>query len=160
MGDCPICYDKLGRVYRTLSCGHKFHHKCLKLSENDSRYYCPYCRLEYNNMILRSQILSEKDQEIKDIFVKKIKNLINNVLSKEEKNSKLLILIQIYEVCLNNIFILNTKKFKMDKFLDIFKKKSKELEEECITELNNNFLKKKDVNKFLNYKKKILKLLI
>ena len=65
--ECSICYNKLNKIYRELSCGHRFHHKCLKLCEDTSNndiYSCP-CRNKYENMILRTRILSTTEKKEK-----------------------------------------------------------------------------------------------
>jgi hypothetical protein len=43
---CPICFETLGKIYRTIQCAHKFHHKCLKKCElkEENKHSCPYCR--------------------------------------------------------------------------------------------------------------------
>jgi hypothetical protein len=75
---CSICHDTLPKKsYRTLPCSHKFHYSCIKswedsllkkqcknqcvnkctnLCKNDCKYHCPFCRQEYNKMVLRKKI--------------------------------------------------------------------------------------------------------
>ena len=58
---CSICYEKIGKISKTLHCGHRFHFNCIKIWENtmdvnnytNNKYSCPYCRTEYNNTTLK-----------------------------------------------------------------------------------------------------------
>ena len=75
--ECAICYKNLGNIYRTLHCGHKFHHKCLIVNEkyNNSQCICPYCRQTYENIKLRDRTyklsIEEEKKNEKDDSEKK-----------------------------------------------------------------------------------------
>ena len=64
--ECPICFDNLGRIYRTLQCCHKFHHKCLLKNEtyNVKPYKCPFCRQSYENIQLRNIAVKATEERI------------------------------------------------------------------------------------------------
>ena len=104
---CPICYENLGKIYRTLSCGHKFHHKCLKNCEkkDDTIHNCPYCRQEYENIILRKRItiLSVEEKDIKKNFIKYMKEMLNMCESTNGKVPRLLICNKIFKNIINYI---------------------------------------------------------
>ena len=90
---------KICKIYRELSCGHKFHHKCLNIWEKyQDDVSCPYCRSKYNNSALRSQTLSSSDEEKKQSFIELIKEKINEVslLSSLDKNNRLKLINSIF----------------------------------------------------------------
>ena len=62
--ECPICLEHMPKKNNyKLDCGHRFHYKCLKMTQKQHFNYfnkfneCPYCRTEYElpiSMRLRS----------------------------------------------------------------------------------------------------------
>ena len=115
--ECAICYKNLGNIYRTLHCGHKFHHKCLIVNEkyNNSECICPYCRQTYENIKLRDRTykLSIEEEKKKKIFVNELKSLLykSNNEDEDNKSKKFEITIKIYEIILTNIKMLNETKY-------------------------------------------------
>ena len=92
---CPICYDNIGKIHRELHCGHKFHHKCLKQCERKDTTIqnCPYCRQDYENIILRDRtyLLSISEKQIKTNFITFIKKKLYDCEMALGKKNKLLI---------------------------------------------------------------------
>ena len=139
---CPICFDNLGRIYRDLPCGHKFHHGCLKMTEKKDAtiHNCPYCRQEYENIKLRCKqnlLLSNKEKEIKGIFITYIKTKLNECQLASGKKNRLIIANCIYKKICENLSILLDPRFGFDKrFTEVVKIK-----------VNYNFDEVKDVYK-------------
>lgn len=113
--ECSICYEKLGNIYRTLHCGHKFHHKCLIINENynNSVCICPYCRQTYENIKLRDRTykLTIEEDKNKKMFMNKINELLVEIQNEDNKSKKFELTIKIYEIILKNIKMLNQKKY-------------------------------------------------
>lgn len=113
--ECAICYKNLGNIYRTLHCGHKFHHKCLILNEkyNNSECICPYCRQTYENIKLRDRTykLSIEEEKNKKMFSDQIKSLLVEIQNEDNKSKKFEFTIKIYEIILKNIKMLNQTKY-------------------------------------------------
>lgn len=43
--DCSVCYDSItARTCVSLTCGHRYHSKCLRKWITTNHYTCPYCR--------------------------------------------------------------------------------------------------------------------
>ena len=122
--ECAICYKNLGNIYRTLHCGHKFHHKCLILNEkyNNSECICPYCRQTYENIKLRDRTykLSIEEEKNKKMFSDQIKSLLVEIQNEDNKSKKFEFTIKIYEIILKNIKILNETKYGFrENFLNV-----------------------------------------
>lgn len=131
--ECAICYKNLGNMYRTLHCGHKFHHKCLIMNEkyNNSECICPYCRQTYENIKLRNRTykLTIEEEEKKKMFVNQIKALLVENQNEDIKSKKFEITIKIYEIILKNVKMLNTTKFGFrQQFLNVLVNKIYDLQ--------------------------------
>lgn len=160
--DCPICYEKISKIYRELSCGHKFHHKCLNIWEKyQDDISCPYCRSEYNNITLRSQTLSSSDQEKKQSFIGLIKDKLNEVSfsSSLDKNYKLKLINSILRIILinENMYMLTTKKFGFQKFVECIIWKLEELFEDIEKEVSKKTITDIQYNEFKSNRDLILK---
>ena len=107
---CCICYENIGKIYRNLHCNHKFHHKCLKLCEksNNTIHKCPYCRQEYENIILRDRtsLITLSEKEKKENFVNYIQLKLKECKLTLEVKDRLLIVNIIYKKIIKNINIL------------------------------------------------------
>lgn len=86
-----------------MSCGHRFHHKCLKLCENTSNdiYSCPYCRNEYKNMSLRPRLLSISEKKRKDVYTNDLSKMVIDVNNAHTKKDKVDIVNNIFKYILN-----------------------------------------------------------
>ena len=139
---CPICFDNLGRIYRDLPCGHRFHHKCLKMTEKKeaTTHNCPYCRQEYENIKIRSRqnlLLSIKEKEMKVNFTTYIKTKLNECELASGKKNRLIIANCIYKKICENISMLLDPRFGFKtRFTEVVKIK-----------VNYNFDEVKDVYK-------------
>ena len=126
---CPICFDNLGRIYRDLPCGHRFHHSCLKMCEKKEAtiHECPYCRQEYENIQLRNRqnlSLSIREKEMKVNFTTYIKTKLNECEITSGKKNKLLIVNCIYKKICENISMLLDPRFGFKtRFTEVVKQK-------------------------------------
>lgn len=142
---CPICFDNLGKMHRTLQCGHKFHYKCLhenekqtlsknNFSENNCiKHKCPYCRQEYTNMVLRKRVfkLTQEEKEKQKAFSNKIKKLLFDCSIVKERKEKFKLALKIYEIVIKNKNMLLNKKFGfVPKFVGVVKEKVKDIDEQ------------------------------
>lgn len=157
MLECPICYEKLGRIYRTINCGHKFHHKCLIASEkkDENIHNCPYCRCEYQNMILRERKLTPKEKEIKEIFGKDVQKYIKEVQQTVGTQEKTLLILKLYEYLIKNVSIINNKKYKLKPLKNVIITKTEDLAEQISLNVGLKNIKEKDFELFLEYKQKL-----
>lgn len=160
---CPICFDALGKIYRTIQCGHKFHHKCLKKCEsNEVNYHsCPYCRQEYENMVLikRKIVLSENESKKKTKFISDIKQLLNECIASKGKRNKFLMTLQIYKKLSKNINILNNPKFEFKQLIEVIKIQATKLSEEInnvIKEQGMNYIGKENFDNWIYYRQKVV----
>ena len=129
--ECSICYNKLNKIYRELSCGHRFHHKCLKLCEDTSNndiYSCPYCRNKYENMILRTNF-KYNGKKRKDVYTNVLSKMVIDVNNAPTKKDKVDIVNNIFQYILkeDNVAMVLNKKFGFQKFLDVVITKVNEL---------------------------------
>jgi hypothetical protein len=112
---CPICYENIGKIHRVLHCGHKFHHKCLKLCEINKadKHNCPYCRQEYENIVLRERktLLTIEEKKCKTEFVMYIKKKLNECEITVGKKNKFLICNSIYKKIIEKKNMILTPKF-------------------------------------------------
>ena len=163
VSECPICFEALGKIHRTIQCGHKFHHKCLKKNESNevNNHSCPYCRQQYDNMVLRKRkiVLTKKELEQKNKFITEIKQLLNEGAASDERRNKFLKVLQIYKTLYDNINILNNPKFKFNKFLVVVKSKATEITEQInnvIKEQGMNYIGKQNFDNWVYYREKVV----
>lgn len=163
VSECPICYENLGKIYRTIQCGHKFHHKCLKTCElkEKNKHSCPYCRQEYENILLRNTTKDPTEKELKqrDKFILDIKKLLDECEAETEKKNKIFKIIKIYKTFTQNISILNNPKFQFNKFKVVIKSKTIGITEQInnvIEELGMNYIGKKKFDDWIYYKEKVV----
>lgn len=161
---CPICLDSLGKMHRTLQCGHKFHFKCIKHNENSqtdtNEFSCPYCRQEYENMILRERKLNKEQEKQKEIFVDYIKEKLNEILLKSDKKDKFYVVIDIYRKIIEkqNISMLLDHKFGfLPNFTEVAKKKIIEISFDAEELFENKTITQDEYSNFNNYKSIIMK---
>ena len=67
---CSICLDKykVGEYKRKLTCGHKFHKKCIdKWFKYSNDFRCPICRKNHADIKLVVKILENLKLEIKEL---------------------------------------------------------------------------------------------
>ena len=161
--ECPICYEKLGKNYKELECGHRYHFKCIttyekiKASKNECDLSCPYCRKKYSNMKLRSELdfkLTIEEEINKSKFVSTIFDLLNQIEGKD-KNKKLIIINKIFSTIIDNVKILKDKKFGFEKFVPVIINKVNELSLEISDIYKDNIVSKTQYLKFEKNKKKI-----
>jgi len=157
---CPICYDNIGKIHRTLHCGHKFHHKCLNNCEqnNATIHNCPYCRQEYQNIVLRDRtsLITISEKEKKKIFVDYIKKKLLECSLTLGKRERLLIVNDIYKKIIKNInILLNPKYGFIPKFNSVVKSKVTEIFGD-IKELHENGEIQFEYQEFCKYKDIIL----
>ena len=163
VSECPICFEVLGKIHRTIQCGHKFHHKCLKKCESNevNNHRCPYCRQQYDNMVLRKRkiFLTKKELEQKNKFSTEIKQLLDKcVIAKGVKN-RFLNTLQIYKKMYDNINILSNPKFEFNKFLVVVKSKATEITEQInnvIKEQGMNYIGKQNFDNWVYYREKVV----
>jgi hypothetical protein len=118
VGDCPICFKELyrGTNYIVLKCGHDFCASCIFENQNrcDSGDKCPMCREHIvtknidNNQEKLTRIYNSCDENanfivvqsivqesqillIKDMVEDSTKQLLDNLVSRMQSNSKMLI---------------------------------------------------------------------
>lgn len=163
VSECPICFEALGKIHRTIQCGHKFHHKCLKKCEFNevNNHSCPYCRQQYDNMVLRKRkiVLTEKELEQKNKFISKIKQLLNECEASEGQRNKFLKTLQIYKTMSDNINILINPKFEFKRFLVVIKRQATNLSEQInniINEQGMNYIGKQNFDKWVYYREKVV----
>ena len=140
--ECSICYEKLGRIYRELSCGHRFHFKCLNLYEtykNNKLLTCPYCRESYRNIVLRER-LSKREIEKKRNYVHIIYQQFNKIYNMESLNKNDIVkeMNHLFKLILlkDNLDLILNRKYGFLKFEQAIYSK--------ISELNN------DINKYFS----------
>ena len=136
--ECPICYEKLGRIYKELPCGHRYHYKCIKIYENlkkNENLKCCYCREPYRIMKLRDRKLTGKEQNKKLIFCNSLKNLLNNVSINKELNTKVIVVNNIFKIIIKEIDMIKNQKFNFNTLLPIVINKLSDLSFE-INKLN------------------------
>lgn len=137
--ECPICFEKLGKIYKELPCGHRFHFGCIKTYENflnNKDLHCSYCRTNYSVMTLRKRNpeLSDLEKGRKVMFTNNIKFMLDEVASTQDKNKKVIIINKIFYKIKKDIDMLINPKFKFKKLLIVIKDKLNELS----YDLNNN----------------------
>ena len=163
VSECPICFEALGKIHRTIQCGHKFHHKCLKKCESNevNNHSCPYCRQQYDNMVLRKRIifLTKKELEQKNKFISKIRQLLDECAASDGRRNKFLKALQIYKTLYNNISILNNPKFQFNKFVVVIKIIATNLSEQINHVINKqgmNYIGKQNFDKWVYYREKVV----
>ena len=157
--ECSICYENLGKIYRVLQCGHKFHHKCIKACENMNTtiHQCPYCRQDYENICLRDR-LNEEERKRKLEFVSYIKKYLKDCENTSGKKNKFLICKIIFKRISEEIDMLSKSKFGFTKrFINVVKNKLIELDTNINELRKNNKISLLEHNEYLNYRKNILK---
>ena len=173
--NCPICFDNLGKMHRTLQCGHKFHYKCLhenekqtlsknNFSENNCiKHKCPYCRQEYTNMFLRKRVfkLTLEEKEKQNAFSNKIKKLSSDCSIIKERKERFMLLLKIYGIVIKNKNMLLNKKFGfIPKFVRVVKEKVEEMDEQIEDLIKTKGLEyiggEEKKNEWINYKNIII----
>jgi hypothetical protein len=157
--ECPICYEKLGKLYRELECGHRYHLKCIAFYEklkNQKDLNCPYCRKSYSNMKLRERTykLTSEEEIKKSEFVSSLIYLMNEIEGKS-KNKKIIIINNIYNNILSNAEMLKDRKFGFEKFVPVMIHKVGELSLDLSNIYNDKKISKKQYDIFENNKNKI-----
>jgi len=138
---CPICYEKLPRISRTLPCGHTFHFKCLNMWEKKTNkktncYNCPYCRKEYSVMKLRNEKIPEgyttTMYRIKKNFIKNVKYYLNKLDTTPIRKEKIEIAVKLFEFLIekDNINLLKKQKKEYIHFVPVVLSKTVELKPE------------------------------
>jgi hypothetical protein len=140
--ECPICFDNLGRIYRTLQCCHKFHHKCLLKNEtyNVKPYKCPFCRQSYENIQLRNRTykLTIEEKKKKKNFYNDISNLIENINCEANILFHIKLLYSFFEYILKNIKMLTEIKYGFRKFIKVLVEKIYQFQYKIDNHIENN----------------------
>ena len=151
MTDCTICLCKNGKIYRELGCGHRFHHKCLYLSQTKT---CPLCRTPYENIVLRKRILSSVDELILNKFLRDIKFQINSI-SKTQISKRLNTINTILKYLIDHKNMFNSK-FPLKPLIEILKLKLNTWHSEIVSDGNIN---RQYITQFNSYSKHLLNFL-
>lgn len=161
--ECTICFEKLGKTYKKLPCGHKFHFGCItiyeKLKKNEN-LNCPYCREQYSVMKLRERItkLTKEEDFKKNELSLFLKQKLKEVESSKNKNKKTIIVNQIFNSLLKNIDLLKEPKYGFtSKFVPIMIHKLSELIFQVQVGYGEKKISKKQHDLFINNRSKILK---
>ena len=156
--ECPICFEKIGKIYKELECGHRFHFRCItiyeKLKEQEN-LNCPYCRNEYSVMKLRDRIpkLTPEEQKRRKKFSNIIKSKLNDVALESDKSKKVIVVNSIFSIIISNVDMIKDIKFGLKpKFLNVVLFKLSELSLDVNNQYNNNKISKKDYDIFYNNK--------
>ena len=163
--ECPICFDKLGKIYKELECGHRYHFKCITTYERfkeQKDLNCAYCRKEYSVMKLRSRIpnLTPEEKKRKQEFTVNIKSKLNEVIFESNKSNKVVIVNSIFSIIISNVDMIKDIKFGLKpKFLNVVLLKLSELSLDVNNAYSKNEISKTDYDIFYNNKIKIEHLL-
>ena len=117
--ECPICFDKIGKIYKELECGHRFHFNCITINEKlkeQKNLNCPYCRKEYSVMKLRDRNpkLTPEEQKRKKEFSNIIKTKLNYVALESDKSKKVVIVNSIFSIIISNVDMIKDIKFGLN----------------------------------------------
>lgn len=158
--ECPICYEKLGKIYKELPCGHRYHFSCIKIYENlkkDKDLNCSYCREIYDNMKLRERKpkLTVEQEIKKNKFINAIKTSLIEVQETSNKNKKLIISNNIFQLIISEMKMLNNKNFQFENFLITVKGKLNELSSDVDNALIDGLISNKQYKIFYTNKNKI-----
>lgn len=142
---CAICLQSNNASSITLSCGHRFHSKCLSVYEHisimdnsDKPITCPYCRGEYSHIAhrTRNNIITRKQVVINELL--NTLNKINNSKKIEKYNS----LYHLYITLNSNIHLI---KYFNQRFKDVvihktntFKDRINDIELDDETDFDSN----------------------
>jgi hypothetical protein len=168
--ECPICFEKIGKIYKELECGHRYHFKCITLYEkfkNNENLNCSYCRNPYSIMKLRDRKkkLTPEEKIKKDSFVSHISNLILEVkiINNYNKNKKVILINKIFKCLIYEIDMLNDDRFDFKKkFIPtmISKLHFLKAEVDIYGPSNEKKISKKQYNLFNDNMTKILNLIV
>jgi hypothetical protein len=160
--ECTICFETLGKTYKKLPCGHKFHFGCItiyeKLKQNEN-LNCPYCREQYSVMKLRKRKpkLTKEEQLKKDNLTLFIKGKLKEIETTTCKNKKTIIVNQIFNNLLENIDLLKNTKYGFTiKFVPLVIFKLSELIFQVQSGYDEKKISKKQHNLFMNNRSKLL----
>ena len=159
--ECPICYEKIGKIYKELECGHRYHFRCITLYEklkDNNDLNCPYCRKEYSVMKLRVRIpnLTPKELKRKSEFSNNIKSLLNKIEFEFEKSQKIIVINTLFSYIISNVNMIKDIKFGLKpKFLNVVLLKLSELSLDVNNVYNKKQISKKDYEKYYSNKIKI-----
>jgi len=79
---CSVCMDPMTvRNHRELSCGHKFHKKCIQKWKNRGNRSCPLCRAEFDAPQFRVTITIEPLGEAANTHTRRTFTRIENALA-------------------------------------------------------------------------------
>ena len=126
--ECSICFEKLGKIYKELPCGHRYHFGCITICEKlkkNKNLNCPYCRQEYSVMKLRKRIikLTEEEKLKKRNLSEYIKSKLEQTDATKSLNKKVSYINKLYSHLIINFDILKDQKYNYTKFLEDVTKK-------------------------------------
>lgn len=156
--ECPICFEKIGKIYKELECGHRFHFNCITIYEKlkeQKNLNCPYCRKKYSVMKLRDRIpkVTPEEKKRKKELCNIIKSKLNNVAFESDKSKKVIIVNSIFSLIISNIDMIKDIKFGFKPiFSNVVLFKLSELSLEINNQHNKNEISKNDYDIFNNNK--------
>ncbi len=168
---CSICHDTLHKKsYRMLPCTHKFHYGCLKLWEDsllkkhcakdcgnkctnlckkNCKYHCPFCREEYNKMVLRKKIMIREGYTYDEYllerkFCKNTRDYLKKIENTRNNKIKTHLTLELYKLITQEQYIkMIIKKKKVYKnFATTVIKKVDELKKQSNDNLTKNLVSK------------------
>ena len=133
--ECSICLTNMTKTTkRILPCGHSFHYECLKKNEKSNfncsenqcqcnechTHKCPYCRTEYQNMVLRKRSLTEKEKIVQKNIIQNIKTLLDKCdktpMENHNADNKFKIIISLFEYVIKNKIVLLNSRYNFARF--------------------------------------------
>ena len=175
---CSICHDTLPKKsYRMLPCTHKFHYSCLKLWEDsllkkqcakdcgkkcsnlckkNCKYHCPFCREEYNKMVLRKKIMIREgytydEHLLERKFCKNTRDYLKKIENTRNNKIKTHLTIELYKLISQQQYtkMIQKKRKVYKNFVNTVIKKVDELKKQSNDNLSKNIISKSLHEKFL-----------
>ena len=160
--ECTICFKKIGRIYKELPCGHKFHFGCITIYEKlkqNKNLNCPYCQKQYSLMKLRERIpkLTYEEKLKKYNLCIFIKDKLKELEFASCKNKKTILLNQLFNNLLENIDLLKNTKYGLTiKLVPVIILKLSELIIQIQSCYEKKNISKKQHDLFMNNRSKLL----